>query len=133
MNPLPPFSEGSVIIQENPSPYFDRVLARGYRFVYRFECHGDLRPSLHKMRDLQVAVVYRGEQVARADFMDDGEDFTPQNIAVDPLHRRMGIGTAVYIFAEKCVGKRLSNLWGDGDQSSDSNAFWAQPNRPFGR
>lgn len=49
---------------------------------------------------------------------------------IHPEHRRKGLATALYQYAEQLSGKRM---YPHHSQTSEANELWAQPDRPFGR
>lgn len=124
--------DGAEVIAQHAHPCLERITQQGYRLLYRFE---ESPIEIEGMRDLTIFTAQGGETVATADLTDDemARAFYVQNVSVQPAHRRRGLANAIYVFAEKLVGKTLYNFWtGDNHQSPEARALWAQPNRPFG-
>jgi ribosomal protein S18 acetylase RimI-like enzyme len=121
------YKNGSPIINRCPHQAFDKFAKCGYRISFRIE------PAIKPIKELLVKVLHDQNTIATADFTDDGDIFYCQNVHVDPTYRRQGIANAIYVFAEKAIGKRLCNFWNnDRQQTPEAMALWAQPNRPFG-
>lgn len=121
------YQDGSGVIGQNPHPAFDKLVGRGYKISYRIE------QEVEPFKDLLVRVMHGNSVIADADFTDDG--FAPycQNVRVDPKYQRQGVATAIFVFAEKVLGKSLHDFWGDDSkQTPEAKALWAQPKRPFG-
>lgn len=127
MTNISDLQDGSAIIEQNPHPAIDKIINQGYNFKYRIE-------QAELSKELMIKVVSGENAVAEANFTDQGSDTViPQNIRVLESWRRQGIATAIYILAEKILGKPLCNFWSDDDkQAPEAKALWAQPNRPFG-
>ena len=118
--------EGIDIIKANPHSLFDRLLERGYQIYYK-------QGGEEGFRDLVVEVRNGEKTIARADFGDSGHEAHCQNVKVVAEFRRQGIANAMYVFAEKVLGKELSNFWEDDPfQSGGAKYLWSQPKRPFG-
>jgi hypothetical protein len=76
-----------------------------------------------------------GEQIAYTEISADPEGTksrlaVPHNTWVHENHRRKGIASAMYQYAEKHLGTSLSP---DSEQSADAKALWRQKGRPFGK
>ena len=131
MIPRNEFQDGGAAIIANPHPALAKACERGFRFQYRFVQDCDW------CRDLDIQVLLAQEVIASADFTEDfnARTFYNQNVMVAKEFRGQGIGPAIYLFAEKLVGRSLHNFW-DGTsngQSDEAKAMWANPERPFGR
>lgn len=105
------------------------AFARGrYRVEYR--------PPQDECGHTDVRVLLGGEQVAGGDFSVDGPVAWCGNVAVVEGHRRRGLASAMYVFAEALLWKPLIDYWADVGpedwQSNDARALWVQPDRPFG-
>lgn len=57
------------------------------------------------------------------------DDYLKGAVEVAPDHRRKGIGTALYTWAEKLTGMSFQP---DTPHTPLAAALWSQPNRPFG-
>jgi ribosomal protein S18 acetylase RimI-like enzyme len=116
-------------IERNPHPSFERVIDQGYEVLYAVES-----PSC-VYRALDIQVKHGKDVVAKADFVtDQNHEFGHcQNVFVESEHRRHGIATALYVFAELILGVKLENFWDNTkNQQEDAAKFWNRPNRPFG-
>ena len=91
--------------------------------------------TIHHNIDKNNIIVFakdtNGDKVARAAFIikDDKLRTAPGNIVhVDKDHRRKGLATEMYKYAEKITGKKIviTHTTGEGGK------FWDQLNRPFG-
>lgn len=51
-------------------------------------------------------------------------------VTVDPNHRRMGVGSSMYEFAEKELGMKF--VRNDDVLTPDGKSIWNSPNRKFG-
>lgn len=117
---------GVPIIDNHPHPAFVRLKTQGYEFFYRFRGEEDLL-------DLDIEVRKGDQVVGTADFSDDGPYAHCQNVQVKEAYQRQGIATAMYMFAECALGKKLHDFWkGDPLQTKAARALWDMPNRPFG-
>ena len=120
----------SAAMSANACPAFTKVAGVGIEFEYQFERH------TRSIRDLLIRATHSGKVVAEANFTDDEgshpPSVIPQNISVESEFRRKGIATAIYVLAEKIIGKTLTAFWDETEQTPDSRGFWAQPRRPFG-
>jgi ribosomal protein S18 acetylase RimI-like enzyme len=126
------YIDGTAIVQRNPHPSFDKITAAGFTFRYCIETEVEGKWTLIEL-NIQVC---RGEEVVgAANFSDDGITAHCQNVGVVPGFQRKGIGTAIYVFAERILNRPLIDFWAcdkDSWQSQAARAFWSQPNRPFG-
>lgn len=52
-------------------------------------------------------------------------------VTVDPAHRRQGIGSSMYVYAEKELGMKF--VKSDEVLTPDGKRLWDNPNRKFGR
>jgi hypothetical protein len=134
------FVSGSDVVAANPHPVFDKIGRRGYRIAYRLEDEGpedlffqDESSEDLFFRELFVCVLAGDIVIGSADFTHDTVGAYPQTTAVEPAYLRQGIANAMYVFAERVLGRWLENSWdGAPQQSAAAKAQWAQPNRPFG-
>jgi GNAT superfamily N-acetyltransferase len=119
--------DGDVVIEEDPCAAFERITAAGYRLRYRLEQdHGSFA-------ELIVQAIKGEAVVGQADFIDDGSHAHCRDVAVDSKHRRKGLATAIYVFAEKLFGRGLTDFWADSPmRSPDAAKLWSHPKRPFG-
>ncbi len=126
---MPSFEPGAELVRLYPHAVFERLYSQGYEIWYMIQTV----EQCPNMRNLSVEVRHGELIVASADFDDDSRSSHCQNVLVEAAHRRKGIAKALYVFAEKVLGKRLWNLWdGSSIQSEEAKAMWANPNRPFG-
>jgi hypothetical protein len=51
-------------------------------------------------------------------------------VSVDPLYRRQGIGSSMYVYAEKELGMKF--IKSDEVLTPDGKSIWNSPNRKFG-
>ena len=51
-------------------------------------------------------------------------------VTVDPAHRRQGIGSSMYVYAEKELGMKF--VRSDEVLTPDGKTIWNDPNRKFG-
>lgn len=108
----------------------DAIIQEGFEFWFEIDEEGYKGPR----KDLIVRVQINDQPVAQATFVEASTEAHCDNVAIDEAFQRLGVGTALYIFAECVFGRPLSNFWGDCAYQSDSaKAFWANPNRLFGR
>ena len=126
------FTSGDRVVRRHPHPAFDKVIAGGYSLWYCF------RPPIEQGRRLFVQVRMGAEVITCVEFACGLAPFC-QNIEVPEALRRRGLANAIYVFAEKRLGRTLCNFWrgmktddGKSSQSPLAQALWAQPNRPFG-
>ena len=82
--------------------------------------------------NLDVRVLEDSVHIATANLTDSDGGTYCQNVEVASAHRRRGIATAIYVLAELIFQKPLCRYWTADQHSSAADAFWAQPNRPFG-
>lgn len=52
------------------------------------------------------------------------------NVSVDPAHRRQGIGSSMYVYAEKELGIKF--VKSEEVLTPDGKSIWNDPNRKFG-
>jgi hypothetical protein len=122
------YNDAEMLIQKHPHPAFDRVLGAGYRMEFRV---GPDKYMPDEM-SLDVRVLEGSAHVATANLTDSDGGTYCQNVEVASAHRRRGIATAIYVLAELIFEKTLFRYWTADQHSSAVDAFWAQPNRPFG-
>ena len=114
------------IIEDNPHEAFNKIYKNKYEILY--STHEDKFETI-----LNAEVRFGDNIVANADFVISEGDLHCNNVRVDEEHRRKGICTALYVFAEKLFGRKIENFWkGDPIQSDAAKKLWNQPNRPFG-
>jgi GNAT superfamily N-acetyltransferase len=119
-----PLRNAARFVNKHRNEHIEKVRQFGYRFRYRTETH-------KRTTELFIEVTNDDRLVARANFT-DFQELCSQNVFVDPAHRRKGIATAMYVFAELYFSKSLYPLWDANEQTAESQALWKQPNRPFG-
>jgi len=51
-------------------------------------------------------------------------------VTVDPAHRRQGIGSSMYVYAEKELGMKF--VKSEEVLTPDGKSIWSDPNRKFG-
>ena len=72
------------------------------------------------------------EEVGRLTFIES--QYKPvlkaTQVTVEPNHRRKGIGSDMYVFAERELGKRFVRT--EDVLTPDGKAIWNSPNRKFG-
>lgn len=76
-----------------------------------------------------VTATLNQEVVGTAVFDTHENRLYPLSVNVSAAHRRKGLATAMYQFAEKKTGLAIGP---SPEQSSAGKALWEQPNRPFG-
>ena len=59
------------------------------------------------------------------------KELYPDTTDVDKLHRRKGLASGMYTYAEKTFGAKVKHF--PEEQSDDAAALWANPNKPFGK
>jgi len=73
-----------------------------------------------------------GKEVGRLDFIKS--KFKPvlkaSAVSVDPSHRRQGIGSSMYVYAEKELGMKF--VKSEEVLTPDGKRLWSDPNRKFG-
>jgi hypothetical protein len=70
-----------------------------------------------------------GIKVGHAIFCDESASLYPLSIMLDDDVQRQGLGTAMYVWAERV---RTMTIIPSRDQKPLGRLFWAQPERPFG-
>jgi oligoribonuclease (3'-5' exoribonuclease)/8-oxo-dGTP pyrophosphatase MutT (NUDIX family) len=70
-----------------------------------------------------------GEVIGSVRFDNSGVELHPSELEINKEHRRKGLASAMYAYAEKVTGAKV--VPGE-DQSSDAKKLWNQPNRSFG-
>ncbi len=90
--------------------------------------------SMKELEDNEY-VVYAtkgGKEVGRLDFIKS--KFKPvlkaTAVTVDPVHRRQGIGSSMYVYAEKELGMKF--VKSEEVLTPDGKRLWSDPNRKFG-
>ncbi len=137
------YTSGQRVISRNPSPVFDKVTGRSYSLWYLFQLPIDelvdelddiCRVPSEPDRRLFVQVRHGDHLITTVEFACGLTPFC-QNIEVPIEHRQRGIANAIYLFAEKLLGRVLYNFWADNTepwQSPLGLALWSQRSRPFG-
>lgn len=124
-------TDATPILLVDPCRAFVKASAQGYSFWYERED-----------RELRVRVMHEGKEVAHAEPKISlcGTMALCDDIDVITGHKRRGLGTSMYVLAERVLGVVLENAWDRNDhswpgrkQSEEAAALWAQPNRPFGK
>jgi hypothetical protein len=91
--------------------------------------------------DLIIQAFKGSKKVGTLRVADGGHTIAASDVSVDEKFRRMGIATAMYVYAEKLTGKKMSpasdqayDFGADEDDimTPEARKFWDQPNRPFG-
>jgi len=99
-----------------------KEIYRDYTFVYFPSKNGNY-----------IVVYDENEDVAGTLFFDPVWDINDDKIEgaveVHPDHRRHGLATEMYKMAERLAGMKMKP---SHPHSADAEAFWNQPNRPFG-
>lgn len=94
----------------------------------------DWQLSLSNIEDNEwvVKAVKGSKEIGRLDFIKS--KFKPvlkaTTVTVDPNHRRKGIGSSMYEFAEKELGMKF--VRNDEVLTPGGKALWNNPNRKFG-
>jgi len=74
------------------------------------------------------------EHIAEFQFVDDHpanpNQLTPMLSEVHPDHRRKGLASAAYQYAEQVFGKKIAR---SPSQTFEAKKMWNQPDRPFGK
>jgi hypothetical protein len=113
-------------------PAVVRVIQGGYRIEH--DLSEPFTVGTSPVRTWLVVRVYDGDGVVgRAHLEVWGRDIWIGNRGeprVLPDHRRRGICTAMYVYAELVTGAISGNS--PSGRSDDAHQFWAQPDRPFG-
>jgi ribosomal protein S18 acetylase RimI-like enzyme len=72
------------------------------------------------------------KEIGRLDFIESR--FKPvlkaTGVTVDPAHRRVGVGSSMYEFAEKRLSKKF--VRNEDVLTADGKSIWNSPNRKFG-
>lgn len=90
--------------------------------------------SLKKVEDeyIVLATTESGEKVGELRFVKS--KFKPNligaSVVVDPNHRRQGIGSSMYAYAEKKLNMKF--VKSNDALTPDGKALWNDPNRKFG-
>jgi hypothetical protein len=99
--------------------------------------HIDMPDSDELVGHHQVEVRHKNKPIAslryfrQADFGDDEAPYlTSGQTTVSPKHRRKGLGSAMYNYAEKIHKLKMRP---SSDQTPAAQALWANPNRTFGK
>ena len=90
--------------------------------------------SMKELEDNEY-VVYAtkgGQEVGKLNFIKS--KFKPvlkaTIVTVDPVHRRQGIGSSMYVYAEKELGMKF--VKSEEVLTPDGKSIWSDPNRKFG-
>jgi hypothetical protein len=115
------FTDGQNVIAANPHRCFEKIRLQGYEIFYK-----------EAADELTLQVLHSGQIVAGARFS-NGVTAYPVQTDVGSQHLRRGLGNAMYVFAEKFLGRVLDNyLEGTSLQSESAKRLWEQPDRQFG-
>ena len=114
--------------EDTNNPYIGRVYNHGYEIYFNLDDSGEFH-------QLDIEVKKNTEVVAEGFFVCERENFHGNDVEVNSDHRRKGIATAMYVTAEKIMGKTLVNYWDESGESQTEmgQVFWGQKNRPFGK
>jgi GNAT superfamily N-acetyltransferase len=84
-----------------------------------------------ELAHIVVAKTKDGEHVGEFSYEGNDNSFLhPRNVKVYNEHRRKGIASGMYQFAEKLHNSKIAPT---APQTADGKALWNQPNRPFGK
>lgn len=101
-------------------PQNDRVHQQGYTFEYRFEPYQD--PTIADEAIVIVAMDKSGKYVGHAEILLHNNGYlSPNDVEVKPEHRRKGIASALYQYAEQITDLKLKP---HSVQSSDGESLW---------
>jgi len=105
--------------------YVDKVIIQGFIIKY---CYKD-----DSFVNLVFKVFYGEKEITTITFkFDNPSEIHCQNATDLGPFKRKGIATSIYVLAEHLSGRIIWDYWGD-KKAPDAVAFWAQPNRPFGK
>ena len=132
------FQNGLDFIEKHQHSAFDRILGCGYGVRYYVERDEADDQEFNEREEeprkvLLVNVLHWDYPIAEALFFDEGLNACCGMVKVDLAHQRRGIATAMFVLAEFVFGKPLSNPHANDRKRREAyQAFWTQPNRPFG-
>jgi len=114
-------------------PAIVKIQTNGYRLFHEIN-EDDFS------KEIVIRAYFNNEEIGEATFVVESQPVGGMsefghcdNIEILEEHQKKGVGTAIYVFAEQVLGKKLMNYWGDDpDQTTGAKALWAQKNRPFG-
>lgn len=72
---------------------------------------------------------HKGNEIARSEFEQVGNNWEPQYTSVDPKYRRHGLANNLYASVEEKTGQTIRP---SQDQTSAGRGLWHQNERPFG-
>jgi len=121
------YKNGKTVIDKDTCSEFDRINKKGFEIFYNLEKDNN-NPDV---KELSLLVFSSSKVVGGGQFIDNVLETFGQNIWVDEKYRRKGICTAMYVFAEKILSKKLSPM-PELNQSDSAKALWNQSRRPFG-
>ena len=105
----------------------------GYTFDHEISHLNDYQGPGKTKRRIELFVVSAfkdGKKIATVGFQYKSGALIPYETIVEPEHRRKGLASAMYAYAEEQTGRRVKPAT---DQTPDAQALWSQPNRPFGK
>lgn len=94
----------------------------------------DWQLSISNIEDNEYVVkaLKNGKEIGKLNFIKS--KFKPvlkaTIVTVDPSHRRKGVGSSMYQFAEKELGMKF--VKNDDVLTPDGKSIWGNPNRKFG-
>ena len=97
------------------------------------DVHGEELVPGAALNEPFIIEVYQGdERAGYAEVYHHGSTslLMVSNVFVFPDHRRHGLASAMYVFAEQLAGKPLHPY---PKQKAKGKLLWKQPERPFGR
>ena len=90
--------------------------------------------SLKNVEDMYIvrATTENGEKIGELRFVKSKSkpDLIGASIVVDPRYQRQGIGSAMYVYAEKKLNMKF--IRANDVLTPDGKALWDNPNRKFG-
>lgn len=114
-------------------PHIQKVLRQGYALLYYL--YPEEEEAGVRFAELTVRAVDDADErvaILNAKVIPEHQWIEVKNVEVDEGHRRKGIATALYVFAEALTGLPLRPSRDYSAMSFDAKAFWDQPDRPFG-
>ena len=112
-----------------------KPLKNYHQWIHESKLANEVTYTLKELDDDQFVVkaLKGNKEVGRLDFIKSKfkKVLKGSGIAVDPNHRREGIGTQMYIYAEEQLG--LKFVRNDEVLTAAGKALWNQKSRPFGQ
>jgi GNAT superfamily N-acetyltransferase len=94
----------------------------------------DYSLSLKNVEDVYIvrAITENGEKIGELRFVKSKSkpNLIGTSVVVDPNYRRQGIGSAMYVYAEKKLNMKFIKT--NDVLTPDGKALWDNPNRKFG-